>query len=184
MQIEIWKDIPDYEGRYQISNLGTVKSLRIIGRRKCGLERTHKDKILKPRLQSGYLVVCLCSPRGKSIRKEMLVHRLIAQAFIPNIENKPCVNHIDNNRINNNISNLEWCTHQENISKHFANNDKKFKMSLKYEHKIQMREMKASGWTIKDLAKYFNCSEPNIMHHINKPVVFKPKGNLIRKKMA
>lgn len=101
---EEWKDIKEYEGKYQISNLGNVKAL--------DYKRTKKEKILKPRINStGYMVVNLYK---NAKFKTFKIHRLIAQAFIINPENKPCINHIDGNKLNNSIDNLEWCTYREN----------------------------------------------------------------------
>lgn len=103
--VEEWKDIKDYEGLYQISNTGKVKSLY-----------RDTEKILIGdviRSGKGYLSVGLT--KNKKV-KSFLTHRLVAQAFIPNPENKPEVNHIDGNTLNNNVSNLEWCTHRENIN--------------------------------------------------------------------
>jgi len=99
---EIWKDIPGYEGYYQVSNLGRVKSLK----RKTGNKRNNEDIILKTYLRASYLFVRL---RKDNKYKNYLVHRLVASAFIPNPDNLPQVNHIDENKINNIVNNLEWC---------------------------------------------------------------------------
>lgn len=106
--MEIWKDIKNYEGLYQVSNLGNVKSLpKMHGIRK------GNEKILKPTINSkGYLRVQLS--KNKSI-KQCLVHRLVAETFIENIDNLPQINHIDKNKLNNKIDNLEWCSCQYNI---------------------------------------------------------------------
>lgn len=104
MNIEEWKDIDGYEGLYQASSFGNIKSLK-------------SNLILKPILQSnGYCHIGLHN--GKPIQYRL--HRIIAKTFIPNPENKPQVNHKDGNRSNNNISNLEWCTASEN-QKHSYN---------------------------------------------------------------
>ncbi len=101
--IEIWKPIRGYEG-YEVSNLGRIKSLNY--------NHTGCEKILKPVNDGkGYLKVFLFK-NGK--RKNFQIHRLVAQTFIPNPDNKPCVNHIDCNPSNNCINNLEWCTYKEN----------------------------------------------------------------------
>ena len=103
---EIWKDIEGYEGTYQISSLGNIKSLP----RKTN-NQFYKGIYLKQTLYKGYLKVQL-SNHSKS--KWFLVHRLVAMAFIPNPQNKPQVNHIDGNKSNNKVSNLEWVTGSEN----------------------------------------------------------------------
>ena len=101
--MEIFKDIKGYEN-YQVSNLGNVKSL--------GNDKTRKEKILKPnKLKNNYLQVVLCK-EGK--RKYHLIHRLVAEAFIPNHNNLPQLNHLDEDKTNNTISNLEWCTAKYN----------------------------------------------------------------------
>ena len=99
--MEIWKDIPEYEGIYQVSNTGKVKRI------------DKKEKMLKNNLcGNGYYYVYL-SKNGK-VRK-FKVNRLVAQAFIENPENKPFVNHIDGDKLNNNVENLEWVTQSENM---------------------------------------------------------------------
>ena len=100
-KMEIWKDIVGYEGLYEVSNFGRVKSLK------------GHEKILKPANNgNGYLFVYLWK-NGKG--KQSYIHRLVATAFISNPLNKPCINHIDCNPQNNNVDNLEWVTQRENI---------------------------------------------------------------------
>lgn len=102
--MEIWKDISGYEGKYQISNLGRVKRL--------GNNKTKKEKIKIPaKNKDGYLRVNLYK-EGKY--KTFTVHRLVAEAFIQNPNNYPCVNHKDENPSNNNVDNLEWCDYKYN----------------------------------------------------------------------
>lgn len=120
---EVWKDIDGYEGLYQVSNLGRIKSLsrtvinggRVMKKR-ATIMNTSKNS-------TGYLQVNLCV---NNIRKKLLVHRIVATAFINNPQNLPQVNHIDENKQNNRVDNLEWCdnvynnnygSHCENISR-------------------------------------------------------------------
>lgn len=114
---EVWRDVVGYEGLYQVSDQGRVKSLE----RTDSLGRTVKERILKPGMdRGGYLLVVLCAG-GKS--KTLNVHRLVCQAFHENPENKPCVNHIDENKTNNAASNLEWSTYEEN-NNHGTHNER------------------------------------------------------------
>ncbi|MEK5104348.1 NUMOD4 domain-containing protein [Cytobacillus sp. FSL M8-0252] len=111
--MEIWKNVTGFEGLYQVSNIGRVKSLGRYRERKDGLLIKVKEKVLMVRTDSkGYEKVDL-TKGGK--RKTVLVHRVVAQAFIPNSNNKPQVNHKDGNKKNNKVSNLEWNTISENI---------------------------------------------------------------------
>lgn len=104
MNNELWLDISGYENLYQVSNHGRIKSLNY--------RRTGKEQILKQATnKDGYKFVSL-RKNGKG--KTFTVHRLVAKAFIPIIENKVEINHIDCNKTNNCVSNLEWCTHKEN----------------------------------------------------------------------
>lgn len=97
--MEIWKEIKGYEGLYEVSSEGRVKSL---GR---------KPGIMKPGLSRGYLKIGLVKDGIKSMFR---IHRLVAGAFIPNPDDKPEVDHIDGDRKNNRVENLRWMTHKEN----------------------------------------------------------------------
>lgn len=100
--IEVWKDIPHYEGLYQVSNLGNIYSVRY-------------GKRLKPVIMNnGYCAVTLRNIYGK--QKIELIHRLVALSFLPNPNQYPQVNHKDENKANNKVSNLEWCTAKYNYS--------------------------------------------------------------------
>lgn len=111
--MEIWKDIEGFEGCYQVSNLGRVRSLdhkteRLNRGRKQVI--TFKGKVLTPRKHtSGYLNIGIK-------RKNYYIHRLVAAAFIKKKEHQDSVNHIDGDKTNNSVENLEWCTHQENLN--------------------------------------------------------------------
>ena len=106
---ENWKDIPGYEGKYQISNFGRVKSLLFINNKYV----IPREKIMNYTIRSGYQVLVL---RKNGKRESRQVHRLVAEAFIPNPNNLPIVNHKDFNRENNFVENLEWCTQKENVN--------------------------------------------------------------------
>ncbi len=130
---EIWKDIPEYEGLYQASNLGNIKVLNRIVNSGIKNNKTviRKGKLLKQRINQGYYEVALSKDNKKRFLK---VHRLIAITFIPNLNNLPSINHKDENKLNNRVDNLEWCsikyncnygTRNQRIS--LANRGKKFK---------------------------------------------------------
>lgn len=106
--MEEWKDIPGYEGSYQISNLGRVRTLT----RKITNNHVLQGQIVNPILQhSGYLHVGLWKGGKCSQRR---VHRLVAEAFVDNPENKPTVNHLNEDKTDNRACNLEWATYREN----------------------------------------------------------------------
>ena len=111
---EIWKDIKGYEGMYQVSNLGRVKSIRS----KDSIGRKRKLGLLSLQIHQGYVNTRLMK---NGIRKTVRIHRLVAQAFLKRVNGKPEINHIDGNKENNNVKNLEWVSRSENV-KHAYNN--------------------------------------------------------------
>lgn len=101
--MEKWKSIPGYEGLYEVSSYGRVRSLERYDR----FNRKIVSKLLKPSYNtSGYYVVRLCN---NGFMKSKLIHRLVAEAFIPNPDNLPMINHRDEDKTNNVADNLEWC---------------------------------------------------------------------------
>lgn len=114
--MEIWKDIAGYVGIYQVSNTGVVKALQRTITNKNGKPQRYPEKLLKPdahvTTNTAYNRVTLSKDNSTN---RYCVHQLVATAFITNPEIKPHVNHIDNDGLNNNVSNLEWCTHSENM---------------------------------------------------------------------
>ena len=149
---EIWKDIPNYNGLYKASNLGRIKN--------------KKNIILKNYLnkRTGYIYTHI-SVNGKP--KNIRTHRLVAQAFIPNPENKPYVNHKDGNKQNNTISNLEWCTPKEN-SKHakdvlHIDFSKRWKVSIIKRQKKVMRSDGKIYNSIKEAKENINNKHAHIV---------------------
>ena len=107
---EIWKDIPGYRGEYQASNLGRIKSLTRYVKRSIHGRVLIKCRILKYGITCGYHTIC------SKYNRSSYVHRLIALTFIPNPENKPCINHKNGIKKDNNVKNLEWVTYSENMT--------------------------------------------------------------------
>lgn len=146
---EIWKDVKGYEGLYQVSNLGHVRSLKY-GKERVLKEGTDRD---------GYLHVGLCL---NCCQKTYKVHRLVADVFISNPNNLPQVNHIDGNKTNNNVENLEWCTQKQNI--HHAHNTGLHPKKLV---PIHCNELNIDFASIGEAAKYFGCGD-SCIHNILK----------------
>ncbi len=157
---EIWKNIIGYEGLYQVSNYGRIKSLK----RTINLKNNYSKRknILKTFINHGYIQIGLCK-NGKCVTKK--VHRIVAEAFITNPYNKPCVNHIDGNKENNCVNNLEWCSYKEN-SIHYVKNFSKdrysnIKSKKVYQYDINntfIREWKS----VQEIHKELNISKSSI----------------------
>lgn len=144
MEIEIWKDIKGYEGRYQVSNLGRIRRLECLG----SDGRKLKELIKKPTLaNNGYMMIWFNTNKKT---KAFLVHRLVAEAFIPNPNNLSQVNHKDENKINNRVENLEWCTHLFNQM--YGNRNKKIGLIHKGKAISQEQKNKISN-TMKEVCK-------------------------------
>lgn len=109
---EIWKDVVGFEGYYQVSNLGRVRSVDRIVKGSFGSLQNKRSVILSSAINTaGYYSVALTrNANSKSYR----VHRLVAEAFLPNPNNLPIINHKDENKLNNSVENLEWCTYSYN----------------------------------------------------------------------
>lgn len=134
MQTETWKPVKGYEEFYAVSNLGRIKSL--------GNDKSRKEKFLKPAKDGwGYFQVTLFKD-GK--RKRFKVHRLVASAFIPNPEGFEQVNHRDENKINNCISNIEWCSAKYNVN--FGTRNKRAAASMT-NHPARSKAVEASRFS-------------------------------------
>ena len=117
--IEIWKDIEGFEGLYQVSTQGRIKSVERYIKSSGNTYRFAKERIMKQQINhKGYPSILL---HKESVPYPRVVHRLVAMAFIPNPQNLPQVNHKDTNKLNNRVENLEWMTGEENMRHAFAN---------------------------------------------------------------
>ncbi|MCQ2059756.1 MAG: NUMOD4 domain-containing protein [Bacteroidaceae bacterium] len=149
---ERWLPIPDYNGVYEVSDRGNVRSvISGIG---------YRIRILKQEKRNGYLSVNLYL-NGKA--KHHYIHRLVAMAFIPNPENKREVNHIDCNKHNNDVSNLEWCDRKYNLTHSYENGLKRFGENhgghkLTEEQVREIRELRGIE-TTKEIAKRFGIAQ-------------------------
>jgi DNA uptake protein ComE-like DNA-binding protein len=149
---EIWKDVNDYEGYYEVSNLGRIRTVyRVVNNQ----HLKSKIKSLN-RIVDGYLCVSLQKNGAKASKP---VHRIVATAHIPNSENKPQVNHKNGNKLDNRVVNLEWNTGVENMR--HAINTGLVPTKLTKEDVIALRINK-NGLTQKGLAKLYGVSESHV----------------------
>lgn len=161
--VEIWKDIPGYEGKYQVSNLGNVIALNYA--------KSKKAKYLKQWDSRGYKYVVLYN-KIKNKYNSYNIHRLVALLFLENPENLPEVNHKDENPSNNHVDNLEWCSHKYNMN--YGTNRKR--MGIKHWKSVNcydlygnfiksyksMTETKNDGF---NLTGVFNCCRGKQQSH-------------------
>jgi len=157
---ETWKPIAGWEESHCVSNLGRIKSSkRTIINPVNNAQYVVNDKIMKSNLVgAGYMGLIL---GANGIKKRYIVSRLVAIAFIVNPENKPCVNHIDGDKLNNAVSNLEWCTHKENTIHGF----KTGLMSTKITQveADQIRQLYSTGkYRQSDIGKMFDLTQGTI----------------------
>lgn len=163
---EVWKDIEGYEGLYKISNLGRVKSLPKPHKFVHGFYLT-KEKILSPRVcgtQRGYLSVAL---QREGEYKQVKIHRLVAQAFIPNHNNLKEVNHIDENKGNNKADNLEWCTRSYNVNYGSGNEKRRLKQTEVVQQFTINGELVNEYNSFAEAAKAIYGCSANISHCVN-----------------
>lgn len=148
--IEEWRDIKGYEGLYQVSNKGNVRHVKF-------------NRLLKPS-KSGQYSIAILSKGGKKVGKS--VHRLVAEAFIPNPNNLPVINHIDQDKHNNTVENLEWCTQSYNIR--YSRKPKKQKKIINLltgeEYDSVMDVHKKTGHTIQTIYRILKREVPPLAY--------------------
>ncbi len=170
-QQEIWKDVVGYEGLYQVSYLGNVRSCEASFNHRYG-QRVRVSKMkAQATTKSGYKTVNLFRDNWIKVFK---VHRLLMIAFVPNLENKKTVNHKDGDKANNNINNLEWATHSENVNhavknglKNTAIGQDSASSKLYNQDVIEIRILSERGIRHRILSSIFGVSENQISLIIN-----------------
>ena len=176
MNKEIWKPITGYEGYYEVSNKGRIKSLIMWNGHR--YKTRDKPKILKQsNTTTGYKKVELSK---EGVRKSYKVHRLVGIEFIPNPENKPNINHIDFNPINNEVENLEWCTQKENMN--YSNTIFRKRNILSYEDELIIIQEYKRGNPASKLAKQFGCSDIVIYNALERNGIKRRSGSEVRNK--
>ena len=180
MEEEVWKEIKGYEGRYLISNLGRVRGYPRWVEQPRGGKRYIDGHILAQRLSgNGYMTIRLIGADGKN--RTYTTHRLVALNFIDNPSNLPCVNHKDENKLNNCASNLEWVTYKENIN--YGTCIKR--RDAKRQYRVEMIDPKTlevikTFASIKTAAKELNISERQISLVCSSSKVYRAGGYLWR----
>ncbi len=175
MENEVWKDIKGYEGLYQVSSLGRVKSLSRVVVKSNGRNNSVKGRILKSYSCRGYRYVDICK---NGIYKKCKIHRLVAEAFLPNPDNLPQVNHKDETLDNNKVENLEWCTPKYNINYGTAKERMRDSHIKQNGHKIAMYDFSGR------LIKIYTCTKDveldgldrRAVDRVCKGIVYKHKG--------
>ncbi len=171
--MEIWKPVVGYEGLYEVSSNGRVKSIDRVLIDRIGREKLFKGRILSTHLDRYGYPICKLWMGSKG--KTSTVHRLVAISFLENENNKPQVNHIDGNKENNSIDNLEWVTNSENDIHAFEIGLRTTRRGvdcnftkLTDEVVLSIRDMKKKGATQRHIAQTFNISEGNVSQIINR----------------
>lgn len=186
MDGEIWANIEGYDGIYKISNYGRVKSSgkTVVIKKKMNCTKVLREKLIKQRIDTrGYYAFKITH---NGLYKNYNTHRLLALAFIPNPENKPEVNHIDGNKLNISLSNLEWATVKENAIHAFAIGLRKqgelhHRTRLSGANVLEILRMKTNGSTHSQLAEKFATSKGNIQSIVEKRSWKKLQSSIIRK---
>ena len=165
---KIWKDVPSYEGSYQVSTCGLIRSVERLVKYTEKHSGLRKSKVLNTRLNKDGYIYTIVSVNKE--RKTVKAHRLVALTFIPNPENKLCVNHINGIKSDNRVENLEWCTHSENTNhavrmklKVGVKGEKSHLSKLKNEDILKIKSLYNEGsYSQAALGKIFNVSQSQI----------------------
>lgn len=168
--MEIWRDIKGYEGLYQVSNYGRVKSLNY--------KRTNKEKnMVLTKLNSGHLEVRFCK---EGIVRHFFIHRLVAEAFIPNPNNYGVVHHIDHNPQNNVVENLEWMSEEEHKKIHHSSNGGNAGRSCKTVYQYTLDGKLVAVWkSASEAARQLGFQESQISNCCNGGFFYKKKKKWI-----
>lgn len=160
--MEEWRSIPSYEGIYEVSSWGRVRSLdRIAHRTWNGIDNSKpvKGKVLVPKMgANGYFFVMLYKEGKYKIER---IHRLVAKVFLPNPNNLPCVNHKDETRTNNHVENLEWCTQKYNLN-YGTFPERRARLTSRIVEEVKDGKVIATYANRKDAANAVGCSDTAI----------------------
>jgi hypothetical protein len=170
MENIIWKDIKGYEGFYQVSNYGQVKSLERFRKSNRNSFSIVRERIMKSKVDKyGYLAYSLCKDNKMSY---FTSHRLVAIAFIPNTNNYNQVNHINGNKLDNSVSNLEWCDNQHNMRE-------SFRLGLNKARKSKDNVLSKKVAKIKDgviIKEYYSLTDASVDNNVVKSAI----GNCLK----
>lgn len=177
MQDEVWKDVVGYEGIYQVSNFGKIRSVdrhvtyyNTFANKEC--VKFLRGKVLKLQVSKhGYYTICATTLDRDTVRKTISVHRIVAEAFLKNPENKPTVNHKNGNKLDNSVLNLEWATVSENVQHAYDSGLAHSVISLftrrgEDHHKVKLnnsdisriKELRAEGLKLKEISSMYSVS--------------------------
>lgn len=165
---EVWKT-SIRNPNYQVSNLGQVRSVDRYVTDSLGRTRKYSGKLLKPsKDENGYLLIGVCD---SGHTKRVFVHRLVAETFLENSDNKPTVNHIDGNKTNNSVSNLEWATYKENrdhaVRTGLLDEDKVRKHAQSFSRPVRCIDTGHVFSSISDAARHYNVDTETVKYWIN-----------------